>query len=215
MYQRAQDLQTVTGNMATLGSRLCIYCNICTYSESKLMKVDKEKVPVLEDNIKQGVVTRVVVREARGKGRGRGRGQRRGGVHGQGGHSRVGSSQTTDQQWRDQTTDITVESFTKGVGPNVPNSAHIRDIFQHFFTTTLIDMIVDQANLYTSQVMEPSQYDKWTKFTADELWAYFGFIILMGINQLADYWKLDPTCRYRPIADRITYDQKYLDIYIS
>ena len=108
------------------------------------------------------------------------------------------------------TTDITVESFTKRVGPNVPISARIRDIFQLFFTTTLIDMIVDQANLYTSQVMDPSQYDKWTKLTADELWAYFGFMILMGINQLpvlADYWKLDPTYRYGPIADRITRDR--------
>ena len=62
--------------------------------------------------------------------------------------------------------------------------------------------------------MDPSQYDKWTKLTADELWAYFGFMILMGVNQLpalADYWKLDPTYRYRPIADRITRD-RFLEI---
>ena len=75
-------------------------------------------------------------------------------------------------------------------------------------------MIVDQTNLYASQVMDPSQYDKWTKLTADELWAYFGFMILMGVNQLpalADYWKLDPTYRYRPIADRITRD-RFLEI---
>ena len=152
------------------------------------IEVDKEKVPVLKDNIKEGVVTRVMVGE----------------------HSRVGSSQTTDQQWRDQTTDITVESFTKGVGPNVPISARIRGIlFQLFFITTLIDMIDGQTNLYASQVMEPSRY-KWTKLTADELWAYFVFMILMGINQLpalADYWKLDPTYRHRPIADRITCDR--------
>ena len=75
-------------------------------------------------------------------------------------------------------------------------------------------MIVDQTNLYASQVMDPSQYDKWTKLTAEELWAYFGFMILMGINQLpalADYWKLDPTYRYGPIADRITRD-RFLEI---
>jgi hypothetical protein len=75
-------------------------------------------------------------------------------------------------------------------------------------------MIVDQTNLYASQVMEPSHYDKCTKFTADELWAYFRFMILMGVNQLpalADYWKLDPTYRYRPIADRITRD-RFLEI---
>ena len=72
------------------------------------------------------------------------------------------------------TTDITVKSFTKSVSPNVPISARIRDfsvVFYHHF-----DMIVDQTNLYASQVMDPSQYDKWTKLTAEELWAYFGFM---------------------------------------
>ena len=78
-------------------------------------------------------------------------------------------------------------------------------------------MIVDQTNLYASQVMDPSQYDKWTKLTAGELWAYFGFMILMGINQppaLADYWKLDPTYRYGPIADRITRDRLDISRYL-
>ena len=39
-------------------------------------------------------------------------------------------------------------------------------------------------------------------------------MILMGVNQLsalADYWKLDPTYRYRPITDRITCD-RFLEI---
>ena len=66
-------------------------------------------------------------------------------------------------------------------------------------------MIVDQTNLYASQVMDPSQYDKWTKLTAEELWAYFGFIILMGINQLP------ALADYGPIADRITRD-RFLEI---
>ena len=83
-----------------------------------------------------------------------------------------------------------------------------------FFTTTIIDLIVDQTNLYASQVMDAVQYDKWTKVTSDEILAYFGFMILMGINQLpalVDYWKLDPTYRYRPIADKITRD-RFLEI---
>ena len=83
-------------------------------------------------------------------------------------------------------------------------------IFRLFFTTTLIDLIVDQTNLYASQVMDTAHYEKWTKVTPEEIWAYFGFMILMGINHLpaiADYWKLDPTYRYRPIADKITRDQ--------
>ena len=67
------------------------------------------------------------------------------------------------------------------------------------------NLVVDQTNLYASQVMDPVQYDKWTKVTSDEIWMYFGFMILTGINQLfalVDYWKLDSTYRYRPIADK-------------
>lgn len=63
--------------------------------------------------------------------------------------------------------------------------------------------------------MDPSQYDKWTKLTADELWAYFGFMILMGVNQLPALAELDPTYRYRPIADRITREiSQYLHLWI-
>lgn len=62
--------------------------------------------------------------------------------------------------------------------------------------------------------MDASHYEQWSKVTADEIWAYFGFMILMGINRLpaiADYWKLDPTYRYS-LADRITRD-RFLEIF--
>ena len=105
---------------------------------------------------------------------------------------------------------MTVEPFTEEVGPRVPLSTRILEIFQLFFTTTLIDLIVEQTNLYASQVMDPTHYEKLTKVTAEEILAYFGFMILMGINHLpslADYWNLDPTYRYGPVADRITRDR--------
>ena len=62
--------------------------------------------------------------------------------------------------------------------------------------------------------MDASHYEQWTKVTADQIWAYFGFMILIGINRLpaiAGYWKLDPTYRYGPIVDRITRD-RFLEI---
>ena len=58
--------------------------------------------------------------------------------------------------------------------------------------------------------MNDAQYTKWENVNAEDIWAYMGFMILMGINHLpalADYWKLDPTYRYSPIADRITRDR--------
>ena len=105
---------------------------------------------------------------------------------------------------------MTVKPFTEEVAPRVPLSTRILEIFQLFFTITLIDLIVEQTNLYASRVMDPTHYEKWTKVTAEEILAYFGFMILMGINHLpslADYWKLDPTYRYGPVADRITRDR--------
>ena len=44
----------------------------------------------------------------------------------------------------------------------------------------------------------------------EEMKAYLGFCILMGINHLPaldDYWSTDPTRHYSPIADRITRDR--------
>ena len=60
---------------------------------------------------------------------------------------------------------VNAEPFTENVGPAVPISACIVDIFRLFFTTSLVDVTVEQTNLYASQVMEIAQYKKWTKVT--------------------------------------------------
>ena len=57
-------------------------------------------------------------------------------------------------------------------------------------------------------------YLLWNKITVEELKAFLGFCILMGINSLPalkDYWKRDPAFHYAPIADRITRD-RFLEI---
>ena len=62
--------------------------------------------------------------------------------------------------------------------------------------------------------MRPEKYADWTKVTAEEINAFFGFMILMGLVQLpalSDYWSKDDTFRYGKIADRITRD-RFLDI---
>ena len=74
----------------------------------------------------------------------------------------------------------------------------------------LVELIVEQTNLYARQVMSESQYAKWVEVNEEEIWAYMGFMILMGINHLpalCDYWKMDSTYRYSPVADRITRDR--------
>ena len=62
--------------------------------------------------------------------------------------------------------------------------------------------------------MGEEKYSFWEKNTTEELKAYLGFCILMGINNLPalkDYWSEDPMYHYSPIADRITRD-RYHDI---
>ena len=78
------------------------------------------------------------------------------------------------------------------------------------FTTDLQDEIVKQSNLYAKEVMGEEKYSRWTQITREELQAYFGFCILMGINHLPaldDYWSTDPTLHYSGIASRITRDR--------
>ena len=74
----------------------------------------------------------------------------------------------------------------------------------------IMQLIVDQTNLYASQVMAPDKFAAWEQATVPELKAYFGFMILMGINKLpalVDYWKVDPIFHYAPVAGRIARDR--------
>jgi hypothetical protein len=65
------------------------------------------------------------------------------------------------------------------------------------FTPSLMDNIVEQTNC-------------WEEVTTEELKAYLGFCVLMGINRLTaldDYWSSDRTLATPPIADKITRDR--------
>ena len=73
-----------------------------------------------------------------------------------------------------------------------------------------MDNIVEQTNLYAKQTMDEGQYAKWHDVTVEELKAYLGFFVLMGILKLPsidDYWKTDPYLHHDPIASRITRDR--------
>ena len=131
-----------------------------------------------------------------GRGRVRGTGYQRGRGH-----------QGRGRAWgRGRGKDRATGSHTHGCNSGDGGSGTGDDNLQ-WYTTTLIHLIVDQTNLYASQVMDISQYEKWSKVTADEIWAYFGFMGINHLPALADYWKLDPTYRYSPIADKITWDR--------
>ena len=44
---------------------------------------------------------------------------------------------------------------------------------------------------------------EWEKITVEELRAYFGFMSLVPLPAIDDYWHRDPLVHYSPIADRI------------
>ena len=109
--------------------------------------------------------------------------------------------------WTEELTPITVEGFKKTPGPKVPIPQSAKEIFFLFFTPTLLELIVEQTNKYAAECMGLEKFEKWDKVTVDELCAYMGFMLLMGIVHLPslyDYWKNDEVYHYSPIADKIS-----------
>lgn len=72
------------------------------------------------------------------------------------------------------------------VGPTVAIPESPSEVFELMFTPSLMDAIVEQTNRYAKEVMGGEKYDAWDKVTTEELKAYLGFCILMGmpINRL-------------------------------
>ena len=114
--------------------------------------------------------------------------------------------------WTSERSPVTVRPFTGRAGPASPIPACILLIFKLIFTSTLMESIVEQTNLYARQTMGDLAYQRWTPVTDEELWAYLGFSILMAVNRLpsiGDYWKTDELFHYSPVAGRISRDRFY------
>lgn len=109
---------------------------------------------------------------------------------------------TTIQCW-------SIHPFTSTVGPTQNISSSPLDVFDPIFSPDLMGKIVKESNNYAKSAMSDEKYDKWLEITVDELKAFLGFSVLMGINHLPslnDYWSRDPRLWYAPVADRITRD---------
>ena len=82
-----------------------------------------------------------------------------------------------------------------------------------FFTVTLVGTIVEQTNIYARQVL--GEHRPWKYVTEEDIWAFFGFCILMGINRLQalrHYWSNDPHFHYQPVAGYIS-RKRFMDIW--
>lgn len=97
--------------------------------------------------------------------------------------------------------DIRLSLKNASVIGNIENSEI--DYFNKLFDEAVITKIVEQTNLYAQQ----NQSEKWTDLTADELRAYIGCHVIMGIHKLPNlkcYWSSDPMLRVDVIADTMT-----------
>ena len=94
---------------------------------------------------------------------------------------------------------------TKQPGPQVPLPSDPLGLFSLFFDDTLVDLIVEETNKYAELTLRGT--DKEWSTDSQEIRAYMGFMILMGINKLPeirDYWSTNKYLHYTPIADRIS-----------
>ena len=82
--------------------------------------------------------------------------------------------------------------FRKQAGPQVPLPHDPLSLFSLFFDHNLVSLIVEETNKYAEQCLRGTN-KQWST-SAEEIRAYMGFMILMGINHLPeirDYWSTD------------------------
>ncbi len=128
-------------------------------------------------------------------------------------HSHTHNFSISTINWSTNLSPVTVRPFTKHVGPTLLIPRSPLETFLLIFTTAILQWIVDQSNQYASQCMG-DRFDTWQQITIEEMKAFMGFMILMGVVKLpslADYWKRDEIFHYAPIASRITRD-RFFDI---
>ena len=112
--------------------------------------------------------------------------------------------------WTSSVKPVTIKDFRHPTGPTtiVPNSP--LGIFHLFFTIDILQHIVTETNKYALQCIGEASHVNWVEVTVEELEAYFGIVILMGLVRLPtlrDYWKRDPTYHYAPIATAFSRDR--------
>ena len=103
--------------------------------------------------------------------------------------------------------------YSTPYGPTTPlTSLTLLEIFFLFFTRDILELIVAETNRHAYSCLANQT---WEEITINELLAYFGFMILMGLvhsPSITDYWSMDPVFHYQPIAGRIS-RKKFLDIH--
>ena len=114
------------------------------------------------------------------------------------------SSETTEDSieaetpWRIELSNFEVSEFSEpGLRFNLQDDAKAERYFLNVFGEQTVDLIVEETNQYDHQSLRnnPARLATWKNVSKEELKAYFGVCVIVGINQLrriVDYWKDDP-----------------------
>lgn len=109
--------------------------------------------------------------------------------------------------WTQDFKPIRLHNFTEPTGPNLPanfdtSTAQPVDYFKLFFTDEIFDEITKNSNAYQAyctsrkQITNPNYIDKkWTPVEVNEMKAFFGLSIVMGLVSVPRYrnfWSNDP-----------------------
>ena len=108
-------------------------------------------------------------------------------------------------EWESNLSPVDVRPFVQPTGLVAESTGDPGDLFALLFTPEIIRSIVVETNRYAAFCLRGSA-STWTT-DEQEIRAYFGFYILMGLVRLPeirDYWSNSDTFHYAPVADRIS-----------
>lgn len=103
-------------------------------------------------------------------------------------------------EWSSDTTWFENLKLTFNEEPTICQTEDEFDSFNKFFDNDMFELIVEQTNLYAKQ----KESKNWTPTSTDEIKAFVGMLIVMGIHVLPSidsYWSTDPILRVDFIAD--------------
>ena len=100
--------------------------------------------------------------------------------------------------WSNVLSNFVINQFNgqPGIKVEVPEEATSDFFFNLIFGYEMVDLIVRETNRYTRQKLaNNARLEKWKDTTREEVKAYLGICLVMGINnlpRLAMYWSSDP-----------------------
>lgn len=120
-------------------------------------------------------------------------------------HKSKGTSSNTDSTWDCNTEyfDKLNKTFENSAGTSEDIGQTEKDFFESIFDNQVMLRIISETNRYAKQ----NNSKDWVDVTAEEMKAFFGTLIVMGIHQLPalkHYWSSDPFLHVESVSTVMT-----------